>query len=317
MTWSADDIPDQSGRVAVVTGANGGLGLETTRELARRGAHLVMAARNQEKAEEANGDIAGGIPEASLEIQPLDLGSVKSIHAFAEVALGSHRKIDLLINNAGVMATPRRETADGFELQLGTNHLGHFVLTALLMPALLRAGKARVVTTTSTARYFGGSVDPDDPHLEKNYDPWKAYGRSKRANLHFALELNRRLISAGSDVRSFSADPGYSNTDLQAQSVHASEGGFSQRFFHTGVRLFGMSPSDGALPQLRAATDSDAAGGTLYAPRWVSFGPPIVRGVGRRLRKPDEMATLWALSQRETGVTFDVAELVKEAAQEH
>ncbi len=310
MAWTAGDIPDQAGRVAVVTGANGGLGLETSRELARRGAHVVMAARNQDRAEAARTGILQEIPVASLEVRSLDLASLASVHAFADGVAADHAALDLLINNAGVMGTPRLTTDDGFELQFGTNHLGHFALTARLLPALAKAPAARVVSVTSTARHYRRALDRDDPHLESGYDPWLSYGQSKMANLQFGVELNRRLEEAAASVISLVAHPGFSNTDLQARSVEASEGGRSQRFFRFAVRRFGMSPLDGALPQLRAATDPGAGGGELYTPRWVNFGPPVRRPILARSKDPEALELLWEVSERETGVTFDVGALV-------
>lgn len=313
MAWSANDIPDQSGRVAVVTGANGGLGLETARELARKGAHVVMAARNLDKAATAEENIRSEIPSASLEVCALDLGSLASIHQAAARISAEHNRVDLLINNAGVMATPRQKTADGFELQFGINHLGHFAFTAQLMPTLLNGLAARVVTVTSTARHYAASLDPTDVPMEREYSPWRAYGRSKLANLHFAVELNRRLQGAKARVESLVAHPGYANTDLQAQSVRATPGGLSQFFFHRTVRWVGMSPARGALPQLRAATDPAAKGGELYAPRWVNNGPPDRRPIMARSITPDDLETLWTVSENETGVEFDVTELVAES----
>lgn len=310
MAWTTDDIPDQGGRVAVVTGANGGLGLETARELARKGAHVIMAVRNLEKAVEALGSIVEEVPTASLEVRSLDLGSLESVRSFAAAVLAEHEVIDLLINNAGVMGTPRHETANGFEQQFGINHLGHFALTALLMPALLRAEQARVVTVTSTARHFGGQLNVHDPHFRSGYNPWRSYGQSKMANLHFGVELNRRLQAAAARVESLVAHPGFSNTDLQAQSVRSTDGGVSQRFFHRTVGWFGMTPLRGALPQLRAATDPTAGGGELFAPRWVNFGSPVRRPIFPRSRQPEAMRTLWALSEQETGVAFDVEAMV-------
>jgi NAD(P)-dependent dehydrogenase (short-subunit alcohol dehydrogenase family) len=305
MAWTTGDIPDQSGRVAVVTGANGGLGLETTRELARRGAHVVMAARNLTKAVAAEKDIRNSVPGASVEVAGLDLGSLESIRACAITILERHPSIDIIVNNAGVMGTPRMETSDGFELQFGTNHLGHFALNGLLLPALLAAPGGRVVTVTSTARHFRWPYDEDDLHLTRRYDPWRAYGRSKLANTHFGLELDRRLRGSGAAARSLVAHPGFSNTDLQAASARHSPGGRSQRFFHSAVQRFGMMPAAGALPQLRAATDTAARGGELYAPRWVNNGPPVRRPLTRWSRNPEAMGQLWELSERETGVTFE------------
>jgi NAD(P)-dependent dehydrogenase (short-subunit alcohol dehydrogenase family) len=311
MAWTTADIPDQTGRVAVVTGANGGLGLETAQELARKGAHVVMAARNFDKAEQAEADILGDVPDASLELQRLDLASLASVRTAADRILSKHQRLDLLINNAGVMALPEQRTEDGFEMQFGTNHLGHFAFTALLMPAILRSPDGRVVTVTSSGRHYRAKLDPDNPHLEGRYAPWRAYGQSKMANVHFALELQQRLAGAGSSVQSLVADPGFSSTDLQANSARQSDGGRSQRFFHIAVRRVGMSPAQGALPQLRAATDPGARGGELYSPRWVSFGPPDRRPITGWSSNSSEMANLWEVSERETGTEFDVAALVE------
>ena len=306
MAWTTSDIPDQSGRVAVVTGANGGLGLEVARQLARKGGHVVMAARDQAKGESARASIRGELPGASLELVPLDLASLASVRQAAAAILAGHPRVDILANNAGVMAIPERRTEDGFEMQLAVNHLGHFALTALLMRALLRSPDARVVSVTSTGRHNGRPIDPDNPHLEGRYDPWRAYGQSKLANVHFALELDRRLRSAGVPARSIVVHPGFTNTDLQARSVRETGGGRSQRFFRAAVVRFGMTPARGALSLLRAATDPNAVGGALYAPRWVNWGPPVRRPLFGRSRNRDAMTSLWEVSERETGITFDV-----------
>jgi len=309
MAWTPDDIPDLTDRVAVVTGANGGLGLETTKELARHGALVVMGVRNLEKAERAREEILSTIPNALLEMRPLDLASLSSVRGFAADVVAAHPRIDLLVNNAGVMATPREQTDDGFELQFGTNHLGHFALTALLMPALLCGSDARVVTVTSTARHFRIGLDPDDLNLDGNYTPWGAYGRAKKANMNFALELDRRLSAAGSTVRSLAAHPGLSNTDLQAQSVRSS-GGASQRFFERAAAWIGTSPDHGVQPQLRAATDPLARGGGIYTPKWVTAGPAVRRPITGRGNRAEEASLLWDLSEEVTGVEFDVPGLV-------
>jgi NAD(P)-dependent dehydrogenase (short-subunit alcohol dehydrogenase family) len=307
MSWTAADIPDQSGRVAVVTGANGGLGLEVARELARRGARVVMAARDQAKASSARDAIRAEVPGASLELQPLDLASLASVREAAASVLAGHRRVDVLVNNAGVMAIDERRSQDGFELQLAVNHLGHFALAALLLPALRRSGDARVVSVTSTGRHAGRPIDPDNPHLDGRYDPWRAYGQAKLATLHFALELDRRFRAAGTPARSIVVHPGFANTDLQARSVRETGGGRSQRFFHAAVRRVGMTPAKGALPLLRAATDPGAVGGALYTPRWVNWGPPVRRPLFGRSRDRHAMAVLWEVSERETGTTFDLA----------
>jgi NAD(P)-dependent dehydrogenase (short-subunit alcohol dehydrogenase family) len=311
MAWSARDIPDQSGRVAVVTGGNGGLGLETVRELARRGAHVVMAARNPDKAARAHASLTSELAGASIDVRALDLASLASVRAFAAGVLEAHRTVDLLFANAGVMATPEGTTEDGFETQFGTNHLGHFELTRLLLPALHRSGAGRVVTTTSTARFAAGRYDLDDPHhRRRRYEPWEAYAYSKLANLQFALELDRRLRAAGSRVAALSADPGLSYTDLQ-QTTAKELPGPTQRFAARLVRWIGQSAAAGALDQLRAGTDPTAEGGTLYRPLWIVRGAPVVGGIGAGLRRPDELGKLWAVSEQEIGAVFDVPTLVR------
>jgi NAD(P)-dependent dehydrogenase (short-subunit alcohol dehydrogenase family) len=304
--WSAADIPDQHGRTAVVTGANGGLGLETARQLAAKGAHVVMAVRNQKKAAAAVDEIRSSAPDAALELVALDLASQASVRAAAEQITAAHKSIDLLINNAGVMGIPEAKTADGFEMQFGVDHLGHWALTGLLLPALLRTRGARIVTVTSTARLMGRAVDPANPHLHGRYRPWRAYGQAKLANLHFGLGLQRELAKAGASTASLIAHPGLSNTDLQAVSVQLTGGGTSQRFFQFLARRTGMSPADGALSQLRAATDPAAKGGEFYGPLFGNSGPPVRKPVVRTVGLPKAIAVLWEVSERETGIAIDV-----------
>jgi NAD(P)-dependent dehydrogenase (short-subunit alcohol dehydrogenase family) len=306
VSWSVDDIPDLSGRLAVVTGANGGLGLETARALAAKGAHVVMAARNADKAASAEADIRATVPAASVEVHPVDLASLESVRRFAADLVGDHPVVDILVNNAGVMGIPEQQTADGFEMQFGVNHLGHFALTALLLPALLAAPTARVVSVTSTARHFGRPVDADNPHLHGVYEPWRAYNQSKLANVHFTLGLQQRFEAAGVATASLVAHPGLSRTDLQPNSVHQTGGGASQRFFESLASHTGMSAARGALPQIRAATDRAARGGELYAPRFVNFGSPVHRPLLARSRDQGAIDTLWTVSERETGLTFDL-----------
>lgn len=307
MAWSTADIPDLTGRTALVTGANGGLGLETARALAAAGAHVVLAARERAKAAAAADDVRTGVPQASLELLDLDLADLGGVRAAAATVLAAHPRLDLLVNNAGVMATPERRTADGFELQLGVNHLGHWALTAHLLPALLRAPSARVVTVTSTAHLFARPLDPANPHLHGRYGPWRAYGQSKLANYHFGLGLQRGLARAGVAAASLVAHPGLSRTGLQTSSVQATGGEAGSRFFAALAARTGMSPAAGALPQLRAATDPRARGGQFYGPRWVNTGPPVRKPVLRRLGMARAVRELWVVSERETGVVLDVA----------
>jgi NAD(P)-dependent dehydrogenase (short-subunit alcohol dehydrogenase family) len=306
VAWSAADIPGQHGRTAVVTGANGGLGLETARQLAAKGAHVVMAVRDQKKAAAAVDEIRASVPDAALELVALDLASQASVRAAAEQIVAVHKRIDLLINNAGVMGIPEAKTVDGFEMQLGVDHLGHWSLTALLLPALLRTPGARIVTVTSTAHHMGRAIDPANPHLHGRYRPWRAYGQAKLANFHFGLGLERELEHAGASAASLIAHPGLSNTDLQAVSVQQTGGGTSQRFFLFLARHSGMSAADGALSQLRAATDPAAKGGEFYGPRFVNSGPPVRKPVVRRLGLDQAIAALWEVSERETGIAIDL-----------
>lgn len=301
MGWKASDIPDQSGKTAVVTGGNGGLGLAASLQLAAHGAHVVIGARNLDKADTARRKIQSAVPGASVEVVPLDLASLASVAAFAATVTATHPRLDLLFNNAGVMAVKEGVTVDGFETQFGTNQLGHFALTMQLLPALLAAPSPRVVCMTSTARYVAGKYDLSNPHMHGCYDAWDAYGLSKRANLQFAFELNRRLKDRG--LAAFAADPGLSKTDLQPASARANNG-LAQRFWILAVKFGGQSAARGTLPQLRAGTDPAAVGGTLYAPRWISVGSPVVRGVSKRIADPIQLVRLWELCECETGITL-------------
>src|SRR5260370_485146 len=234
--WTVNDIPDLHGRVALVTGANSGLGLETTRALVAHGAHVIMACRSLDKAHQA--EIKLSEPFASVELAQLDLASQASVRECADTIQQTHDRLDLLFNNAGVMAIPRRETPDGFEMQFATNYLGHFALTGLLLPTLLSTPSSRVVTLTSIARMFAhGRINFDDLNGKHSYDRSRAYGQSKLATLLFADELQRRLARAGSTTISVSAHPGYARTELQSTSQAAS-GSILERFGEAAMRLF-------------------------------------------------------------------------------
>lgn len=305
--WTPADIPDLTGRTAVVTGANGGLGLVTAQELAAKGAHVVLAARDQDKAKTADEQIHARTPSASTEIVPLDLGSLASVADAADQIVAAHPTIDVLVNNAGLMAMPERRTEDGFEMQFGVDHLGHFAFTAHLLPALLRAERARVVTVTSTARLMGNPVDPENPHLEGRYKPWRAYAQAKWANYHFGLGLDQQFRQAGVQAQSLIAHPGLSNTDLQSRTVREGGAGWSGAISEVAAKRSGMTPAEGARPQLRAATDPKAKGGELYAPRFGGNGPAVRRPIARRWDLQRRIHELWLLSERETGVVLDVS----------
>src|SRR4051812_13867735 len=296
--WTADQIPDQTGRVAVVTGANSGLGLSTARELARHGAHVVLACRNQEKGKAALEEIG-----ANGELEELDLASLDSVHGFAERFLGSHDGLDLLINNAGLMAPPRGMTADGFEMQFGTNVLGHFALTAQLIGAMEGREDARVVTLSSNAHKFG-RIKWDDLQHERSYNRWIAYGQSKLGDLMLALELDRRLRRAGSTVRSFGAHPGYSATNLQSAAPPA----FDRAVMAVTNRLMAQSGDMGALPTLYAATYPGLEGGTYIGPDGLmeQRGHPEPVTPAKAARNQENARRLWAVCEELTGVRFEL-----------
>ncbi len=295
--WTFDDIPDQAGRLAVVTGANTGIGFEAARALARKGAEVILACRNLEKARAASDRILAESPDARVEVMALDLADLDKVEAFAAAFRETHARLDLLILNAGVMVPPASKTAQGFELQLGVNHLGHFALTGHLLPTLRGTDGARVVVVTSLAARMG-KMRFDDPMFERGYQAWPAYGQSKLANQLFGVELQRRLDAAGCGLRVTFAHPGWTATDLQRSSSLAS-------FFNP---LFAMKPPQGALPTLRAATDPGAAAGDYFGPG----GVMQMRGYPRRVRlvraasDSAAAARLWELSESLTGVRYDL-----------
>jgi NAD(P)-dependent dehydrogenase (short-subunit alcohol dehydrogenase family) len=301
--WAAADIPDQAGRIAVVTGANSGLGAVTARELARAGATVVIACRNTAKGDEAAQSITAAVPAADLAVRLLDLADLGSVRTFAETFAGEHDRLDLLVNNAGVMAPPRRLTADGFESQIGTNHLGHYALTGLLLPRLLAAGAPRVVTLSSGAHRMG-RVNFSNLQGERRYNNWLAYGQSKLANLLFCFELQRRATAAGTELRSMAAHPGYSATNLQFAGP--------SRFYETAImgvtnKLVAQSADMGALPTLYAATVADLPGGSFVGPDgWQELrGHPHVVTAARRAYDEDAQRRLWAVSEQLTGVGYE------------
>jgi NAD(P)-dependent dehydrogenase (short-subunit alcohol dehydrogenase family) len=300
--WTAKDIPDQSGRLAVVTGANSGLGLVTARELARSGAAVVLAARNTPKGEQAAASINEAVPGADVRVQELDLADLGSVRSFAET-LDSDR-LDLLINNAGLMAPPRRLTKDGFESQFGTNHLGHFALTGLLMPRLLAASEPRVVTVSSTA-HRAGQIDFDDLQRERKYNNWRAYGQSKLANLMFCFELQRRATEAGTSLRSMAAHPGYARTNLQFAAPTTRD----KAVMAVTNLLFAQSAEMGALPTLYAATFPDLPGGTFVGPGGLmeQRGHPKVVTAAGKAYDEDTWRRLWEISEELTGVHYQFA----------
>jgi NAD(P)-dependent dehydrogenase (short-subunit alcohol dehydrogenase family) len=299
--WTTEDIPDQTGRIAVVTGANTGLGLETAKALAARGASVVLAVRDLDRGKRAAATITTASPGADVTIQKLDLSSLDSVRAAAADLRSAHDRIDLLVNNAGVMYTPRHITADGFELQFATNHLGHFALTGLLLDRLLAVDGSRVVTVGSFGHRIRSRIDFDDLTFEHGYSRVAAYGRSKLANLLFTYELQRRLTEAGTTTIAVAAHPGGSHTELDRNlpmPLRALSAVISP--------LMAQSAAMGALPSLRAATDPTVVGGQYYGPGGFRElrGHPTVVASSRRSHDADTQRRLWTISEDLTGVTY-------------
>ncbi|MGW8730907.1 oxidoreductase [Streptomyces sp. NPDC055808] len=300
--WSAQDIPDQSGRTAVVTGANSGIGLVTARELARRGARVVLACRSEARGKEAEERVRSEVPGARAEFRRLDLADLASVREFA--AQLPYERLDLLINNAGVMALPYGRTADGFETQFGVNHLGHFALTGLLLPRLRAAGAARVVSVSSGMHVLG-NVDLRDLNSERHYRRWVAYGRSKSANLLFVHELARRLGAVGSDVVAAAAHPGYAATNLQTQAVRMEGRRRTERLVELGNRIMAQPAESGALPTLFAATAPGVRPDSFTGPSVMMWRGSPARSWRAGWTVNDVAGErLWAASERLTGVTY-------------
>ncbi|MFF2960890.1 oxidoreductase [Streptomyces sp. NPDC057963] len=300
--WNASDIPDQSGRTAVVTGANSGIGLITARELARRGARVLLACRDETRGKEAASRIRAAVTGADVAFVPLDLADLESVRACA--AAHMPERIDLLINNAGVMALPYGKTADGFERQFGVNHLGHFALTGLLLPKLLGTPGARVVSVSSGMHALS-DIDMGDLNSERNYRRWIAYGRSKTANLLFVHELARRLAAAGSEVVAAAAHPGYAATNLQTAGVRMENRKAAERVVELGNRLIAQPASAGALPTLYAATAPGVRPDSFTGPRLLSWrGAPAPSWRAGWTLNDVAGERLWVASEQLTGVTY-------------
>jgi NAD(P)-dependent dehydrogenase (short-subunit alcohol dehydrogenase family) len=298
--WTATDIPDQADRVAVITGANTGLGYETAAALAGRGAHVVLAVRNLEKGKDAAAGITAKSPHADVRLQELDLTSLESIRVAAKQLRSDYDRIDLLINNAGVMFTPKAVTRDGFELQFGTNHLGHFALTGLLLDRLLTVHGSRVVTVSSIGHRYPGGIRFDDLHWQRRYSRAGAYGRSKLANLLFTYELQRRLT--GTHTIAAAAHPGASRTELSRNTPPW------MRVVTGPFELTDQGADMGALPTLRAATDPGVIGGQYFGPGGFAElrGYPRVVASSNKSHDVDLQRRLWAVSEELTGVVYPV-----------
>lgn len=303
MNWTPAQIPDHTGRIAVITGANSGIGLETARELATKGATVVMACRSQKKAEDAMTDIRRTHPAAKLDFVALDLSRQRSVKEAAATLLERYPRMDLLINNAGVMWLEEGRTEDGFEQQIGTNHFGHFALTLLLLPALRDVPASRIVTVSSLA-HRSGRLTLDDIHQSKHYTKHGAYGQSKLANLMFALELEQRLRASGAKTLSVASHPGVTSTNLAADWSGRQASPLSK----LAIKLWpyvAQGSEMGAWPSLMAATAADVRGGEYFGPRYFEvFGAPKRARIRKFAQRKDIATDLWALSENLTGIRY-------------
>jgi NAD(P)-dependent dehydrogenase (short-subunit alcohol dehydrogenase family) len=306
--WVEDNIPGLTGRVAIVTGANSGLGLEAARLMARKGARVVLAIRNAAKGRAAAEEIRTDVPAADLDIMYLDLACLESIHRFAQAFVASYDRLDMLVNNAGVMAIPRRKTTDGFEMQLGTNHLGHFALTGLLMSRIVGTLGVRVVTVSSSAHMLG-RMNFDDLNSERSYSKWGAYAQSKLANLLFAYELQRKLEAVGSSAISVAAHPGYAATNLQRVGPEMDGSRLSLQVMSAANCVLAQSAAMGALPEVYAAASPLVGGGYYIGPDGFlgQRGFPCKAESSRRSRDREAAARLWTESEQLTGVIYSFA----------
>jgi NAD(P)-dependent dehydrogenase (short-subunit alcohol dehydrogenase family) len=306
--WSETNIPDLSGRIFIVTGANSGIGFEAARALAAKGGHVVLACRNRAKGDAAAERIRAARAGSSVEVSELDVASQASVRAFAERFLRDHPRLDVLVNNAGVMAIPRRETVDGFEMQIGTNHLGHFALTGLLLGRLFESAPSRVVSVSSMMHTRGrfGALDAADLRLDTGYSKWGAYGRSKLANLLFAYELQRRLEIDHPGVTSMACHPGYAATNLQGVGPAMAGSAMEGAFMAVSNKLFAQSARAGALPTLFAALGDGLRGGEFIGPSgpMALWGAPVSQKSNRASRDLYAAKKLWETSEELTGVRY-------------
>lgn len=307
--WTIDQMPDLTGRVAIVTGGNIGLGYESVVALAKKGADVVMASRNLDKANSARQKILAEVPHGNVTVMRIDLADLASVRSFADEFRSCYEHLDILMNNAGLMIPPYGTTKDGFETQFGVNHLGHFALTGLLLDMILATPNSRIVTVSSGV-YRRGQINFDDLQSKQSYTAWRAYGQSKVANLLFMRELQARLDALGSDTISVSAHPGYAATDLQ--NPEKTRGvPFSGLMNSIGNRFFAQSAAMGALPQLYAATASDVQGGQFFGPQTLSlWGYPRLEPLLPHALDESAAARLWAVSEALTGVTYEALEPV-------
>jgi NAD(P)-dependent dehydrogenase (short-subunit alcohol dehydrogenase family) len=306
-TWSAADVGDLTGRVALVTGANSGIGYETARVLADHGAHVIMACRDREKGARARDKLESQLDRSSLELLDLDLSALDSVRTAAGRVVEQHARLDLLVNNAGVMGTPYRQTADGFELQMATNHLGHFALTGLLLDRLVTTERSRIVTVSSHMHRLG-RIRPDNVATTKARNSWIQYSTTKLANLLFVAELSRRLEAGGFRTMALAAHPGWTRSNLAGSGAAMSKNRVRRRLSRVVGANLGQSAAGGALPTLCAATSSHVHNGQYVGPggAFGMFGPPRVARPSRRAQDATLAARLWEASEALTGVRYSV-----------
>ncbi|MEL6308172.1 MAG: oxidoreductase [Chloroflexota bacterium] len=306
--WTQNDIPNLTGKVVVITGANGGLGFETARIMADKGATIIMAVRTISKGEKAKADILAETSNANLEVMKLDVGDLSSVREFADAFKAKYDRLDILCNNAGVMAIPRQETADGFEMQIGVNHFGHFALTGLLLDVLINTPNSRIHNVSSSANWTG-TINMDDLMGEKDYGRWTAYGQSKLANIVFTFELQKRLSAAGVNVMANTSHPGLVMTNLQANSLEQSDAGHESILYRIAGPLMAQDISMGVLPMLYGMTAEEAKGGTFYGPGFMRLrGYPAEQKANDQAYDANLLARFWEKSVELTGVSYDMLE---------
>lgn len=302
--WTQKDIPDLTGKVIVVTGANSGLGLESSKTFAQKGATVVMTARNMTKGEKAKADILNMHPNATLDLMKLDVGNLTSVREFAAAFKAKYDRLDILLNNAGVMAIPRQETPDGFERQLGVNHLGHFALTGLLLDVITHTSNARIHNVSSSANY-SGKINFDDLMGKQSYSRWGAYGQSKLANVFFTFELQKRLVAAGFDTIANTSHPGLVLGHLQANSVEQSGTKLEAWLYRLSQFFLAQDIRMGVLPMLYGCTAPEAKGGVFYGPRILNMrGYPAEKKANKAAYDSAALKRFWEVSEQLTGVTF-------------
>ncbi len=310
-TWGAADIGDLTGRIALVTGANSGIGYETTRALADHGAHVILACRDEEKARQARDKLESELERSSLELLHLDLADLISVRRAADEVLSGHARLDIVVNNAGVMGTPYRQTPDGFELQMATNHLGHFALTGLLFDRIVTTERSRIVTVSSHMHRMG-RLRAGDVANGAFHSTWVAYGTSKLANLLFTAELSRRLLAAGLRTMAVAAHPGWTRSNLAGTGAALGNSRLRRKLARAAGSTLGQSAAGGALPVLCAATSSSVGPGQYIGPAHLAglYGPPRVARPSRHARDARAAADLWEISEELTGVHFPVGATV-------